>query len=73
MLNCKTSEASFSKLRDVVLPKAEKIANDSKLKTFFHAVSQWIFAEEIYSINFTKVSDFKLDYLLQTAIVSDKV
>lgn len=63
----------FSKLKNEVLPKAEKMTSNAKLKSYFHAILQWIYAEEIYSVEFSKITNYNLDYLLQMAIVSDKV
>lgn len=65
------SKPLFSKLRNDVLAKAEKAASEAPIASFYKAVSQWIFSEKVYAINFNAYNDFILDHLLQMVIVGD--
>uniref|UniRef100_A0A915D0Z2 Uncharacterized protein n=1 Tax=Ditylenchus dipsaci TaxID=166011 RepID=A0A915D0Z2_9BILA len=75
------SEPVFEKLRNEVLPKAEKSASSSnqtvvsnqdlKLASFYKAVSQWLFTESVYNPSFSNFNDLTLDYLLQMTISGD--
>uniref|UniRef100_A0A914C964 Ectopic P granules protein 5 homolog n=1 Tax=Acrobeloides nanus TaxID=290746 RepID=A0A914C964_9BILA len=69
--SAKQSEPLFSKLRNEVLAKAEKAASEAQLASYYKAVSQWIFSEKVYSLNFNSYNDFILDHLLQMVIVGD--
>lgn len=67
------SETMFAKLRNEVLPRAEKAAENERLSGFYHAVAQWLFTEGVYRADFSAYNDLILDYLLQMIVSGDTV
>ncbi|KAH7702312.1 CRE-EPG-5 protein, partial [Aphelenchoides avenae] len=65
------SETLFAKLRNDILPRAEKAAENERLSGFYHAVAQWLFMEGVYRADFTAYGDLILDYLLQMIVSGD--
>ncbi|KAH7701801.1 Protein EPG-5, partial [Aphelenchoides avenae] len=65
------SETLFAKLRNDVLPRAEKAVDNERLSGFYHAVAQWLFTEGVYRADFTAYGDLILDYLLQMIVSGD--
>lgn len=69
--SCKAAEPLLRQLKEDILPRAEKAADDAKCASFYRAVTQWLSSEAIYATTFERYDDFLLDYLLQMIVSGD--
>ena len=69
--SCKTAEPLFNELKEKILPRAEKAAEDPKCASFYRAAAQWLSSEALFSPHFERYNDLLLDYLLQMIVSGD--
>uniref|UniRef100_A0A7E4VFV3 HECT domain-containing protein n=1 Tax=Panagrellus redivivus TaxID=6233 RepID=A0A7E4VFV3_PANRE len=69
---CSTTEWLLNQVRDKNIPAAEKDADATSFKSYYHAIAQWLRTDAIYNTNFNNYSTVILDYLLQMITSGDR-